>query len=164
MRAFLRGGGLGYRASARATVAWMRQEGMAGELESYDWDAYNFATLTQEERQRLEEPAIPFFRTKTKRELTSRAARDGIMLAPVSTVKDLLEGEQLNARSYWVKVEHPELGEALTYPGASVKASATPWRIYRRAPLIGEHNEEIYVDELGFTREQLTALKARGVI
>jgi crotonobetainyl-CoA:carnitine CoA-transferase CaiB-like acyl-CoA transferase len=39
-----------------------------------------------------------------------------------------------------------------------------PWRIQRRAPLIGEHNEEIYLGELGFSKEQLTAYRTRGII
>ena len=162
--AFLRGGASGFKTSSRAIVAWMREDGMAGELDSYDWDTYNFATITQEERGRLEQPAIEFFKTKTKRELAERAAKEGIILAPLSTVKDLVESKQLKARNYWTKVEHPELGQTVTYPGAPVKASAAPWHIYRRAPLIGEHNEEIYIGELDFTREQLTTLKATGVI
>ena len=162
--AYLRGGALGYKASSRATVAWMREEGMAGELDTYDWDTYNFATLTQEDRLRLEKPVMEFLKTKTKKELTERAVRYGIVLAPVRTVKEVVESEQLQARGYWIEVEHPELGEAITYPGASVKAGPAPWHIYRRAPLIGEHNEEIYIGELGFTREELAALKARGII
>jgi crotonobetainyl-CoA:carnitine CoA-transferase CaiB-like acyl-CoA transferase len=164
VNAMFRGGALGYKASSRATVAWMREQGMADWLETYDWDTYNFAALTQEARQRLETPAVEFFRTRTKKELTDRAPRDAIILAPVATVEDVAASDQLKARGYWVEVEHPELGEAITYPGASVKTSAAPWEIYRRAPLIGEHNEELYIDELGFTREQLAALKARNVI
>jgi crotonobetainyl-CoA:carnitine CoA-transferase CaiB-like acyl-CoA transferase len=40
----------------------------------------------------------------------------------------------------------------------------TPWKIQRRAPLIGEHNEEVYEKELGLSKEQVTILKANGVI
>ncbi len=159
-----RGGALGFKDSARALVAWMREEGMAGELDNYDWETYNFATISQEERNRKEMPAMEFFKTKTKKELADRAAKEGIILAPLNTVKDLLESEQLNARGYWTEVEHPELGETITYPGAPVKIGTNPWRFSRRAPLIGEHNEEIYITELGFTKQQLVALKERGVI
>jgi len=109
-------------------------------------------------------PAMEFFKTKTKKELSDRAATEGIILAPLSTVKDLLESEQLNARGYWTEVEHPELGETITYPGAPVKIGTNPWRFSRRAPLIGEHNEEIYITELGFTKQQLVALKEREII
>jgi crotonobetainyl-CoA:carnitine CoA-transferase CaiB-like acyl-CoA transferase len=40
----------------------------------------------------------------------------------------------------------------------------TPWKIYRRAPLIGEHNQEIYEKELGLSKEDMAILKANGVI
>jgi crotonobetainyl-CoA:carnitine CoA-transferase CaiB-like acyl-CoA transferase len=160
-----RGGAMGFKNSARAQVAWMKEEGMAGSLNEYDWDTYNFATIKQEEREALEEPLKNFFRTKTKRELTDRAARDSIILASVSTVKDLIESEQLKVRGYWIEVEHPELGVKITYPGAPVKISAGhPWAIYRRAPLIGEHNEEIYIGELGISRKGFEELKFRGII
>jgi len=162
--AFFRGGALGVRASAKALTSWMREEGMAGELADYNWDAYDFATMTQGERRRLEQVAADFFLTKTKKELCERAARDGIILAPVTTVKDLAESEQLRARQYWIEVNHPELGLTIPYPGAPIKPSALPWRVYRRAPLPGEHNDEIYVEELGLSREALCALRARRVI
>jgi crotonobetainyl-CoA:carnitine CoA-transferase CaiB-like acyl-CoA transferase len=40
----------------------------------------------------------------------------------------------------------------------------TPWRISRRAPLIGEHNKEIYQEELGFSREEMLLLKEARII
>jgi len=161
---FIKGGGAGYKAAARAATKWLVEEGEPGPLKDYDWDTYNFATLTAEERRRLEEPFVPFFKTKTKLELLERAAKYNMILAPLNTVKDLVESPQLNARDYWVRVEHPELGDALLYPGAPVKTSILPWRTQRRAPLIGEHNDEVYGIELGLSPEQLAALKARGVI
>jgi crotonobetainyl-CoA:carnitine CoA-transferase CaiB-like acyl-CoA transferase len=63
-----------------------------------------------------------------------------------------------------VDIEHPELGTTVTYPGAFAHASEAPPRISRRAPLIGEHNREIYEGELGFSREDLVRLKEAGVI
>jgi len=45
-----------------------------------------------------------------------------------------------------------------------VKMSGASWQVQRRAPLMGEHNEEIYGRELGFTQAQLVLLKSRGVI
>jgi crotonobetainyl-CoA:carnitine CoA-transferase CaiB-like acyl-CoA transferase len=82
----------------------------------------------------------------------------------MSTPKDLLEDAQLAARDYFVPVAHPELDDVITYPGAPFKMSRTPLKISRRAPLIGEHNEEIYEKELGFSKEELNKLKATGVI
>jgi crotonobetainyl-CoA:carnitine CoA-transferase CaiB-like acyl-CoA transferase len=76
----------------------------------------------------------------------------------------MLEFEQLNIRDYWEEVEHPELDAAITYPGAFVKMTEAPCRIRRRAPLIGEHNEEIYLRELGFSVKELLVLKQAKVI
>ena len=60
-------------------------------------------------------------------------------------------------------LKYPELGTTLTYPGAFVKASETPLGIRRRAPLIGEHNEEVY-SELGIVKKELINLKQGNII
>ena len=57
--------------------------------------------------------------------------------------EDWLDDEHARARGFFVEVEHPELGRTITYPGAPYQFSETPWRIGRRAPLLGEHTEEV---------------------
>jgi len=113
---------------------------------------------------KIDAPTARFFLTKTKAELLEGAIIRGVMLYPVATTADMLENAQLAARKFWVDVVHPELGTTITYPGAFGLFSETPTRISRRAPLIGEHNKEIYQDELGISREQLILLKQAGVI
>ena len=131
-------------------------------LRSIDWDTFNFATITQEIVDRIAEPTVKFFMAHTKAELLEGAVKRRVRLYPVSTTKDILESIQLAAREYWVEVAHPELGTTITYPGAFGKASETPPRISRRAPLIGEHNQEIY-EELALSRKELLTLKqAKG--
>ncbi len=85
------------------------------------------------------------------------------MMGPLSTAADLWENIQLRARDFWVSLEHPELDATLPYCGPFVKLSETPLTITRRAPLIGEHNEEIYA-ELGIAAGELARLKDAGVI
>ena len=53
---------------------------------------------------------------------------------------------------------------ALTYPGAPYLLSETPWRIRKPAPLIGEHNLEVFEEELGLSRDRILLLKQAGVI
>ncbi len=48
--------------------------------------------------------------------------------------------------------------------GIPIKMSQTPGSIRRPPPLVGEHNREVYCDELGLSRQKLAALKKRGVI
>jgi crotonobetainyl-CoA:carnitine CoA-transferase CaiB-like acyl-CoA transferase len=52
----------------------------------------------------------------------------------------------------------------ITYPGAFAKLSKTPVEIKRRAPLIGEHNNEVYQDELGLSISEISALQRHRVI
>jgi formyl-CoA transferase len=93
-----------------------------------------------------------------------KAIKHGFPLYPVSTTADIAADVQLAGRNFWVSIEHPELGATITYPGAFVNASETRCRIWRRAPLIGEHNQEIYEQELGLSKEELLTLKQAKVI
>ncbi len=74
----------------------------------------------------------------------------------------LLASEHLKERGYFVDVDHPETGK-IRYPGAQVKMGDTPYTL-KRAPLLAEHNEAIYCDHLGYSREDLVRLHRQGVI
>ncbi len=113
---------------------------------------------------RIEEPTARFFMAHTKAELLEGAVKHGVMLYPVMTTSDILENPQLIARGFWEEVEHPELGTTITYPGAFAGLTEAPLRISRRAPFIGEHNQEIYEQELGISKEKLVRLKQAGAI
>jgi crotonobetainyl-CoA:carnitine CoA-transferase CaiB-like acyl-CoA transferase len=164
---FMFGGGAfaGGSASSRAAVDWANTEGYALDLKDFDfptmWDG---STITQQESDARNASVDAFLLTKTKAELYEAAVEKGLLLAPCNTVEDILKSPQLKARKFWEMVEHPELGDTLQYPGAPAKMKETPWKIYRRAPLIGEHNEEVYEKELGLSKEDLAVLKANGVI
>jgi len=62
------------------------------------------------------------------------------------------------ARGFAVEVEHPELGASFTYPGAPYVFEKTPWRISRRAPRLGEHNQEVF-GEIGFSTAEIDTLR-----
>jgi crotonobetainyl-CoA:carnitine CoA-transferase CaiB-like acyl-CoA transferase len=79
-----------------------------------------------------------------------------------ASAKQLLESPHLNARGYFIPVDHPATGE-IKYPGAQVKFEGMPYKL-NRAPLLGEHNEDIYCDHLGFSKEDLVRLRQQGVI
>ncbi len=82
----------------------------------------------------------------------------------VRTMGEIVDDPHLADRGFFVPVEHPELGREITYPGPAAIYNGSPWRIYRRAPLIGEHNDEILGGELGLSKSNLDALKKSGVI
>jgi len=142
----------------------MEEEGMADDfLKGIDWDTFDLRTALQATIDRMGEPTGKFFMTHTKAELLAGAVKRRVRLYPVATTKDILESVQLAAREFWIEVAHPELGTTITYPGAFARASETPLRISRRAPLIGEHNQEIYEKELALSKQELLALRqAKG--
>jgi len=146
-------------------MKWMGSEGMTDDfLEGFDWDTFDLARTTQEIVDRLNEPVAKFFMAHTKAELLEGAVKHNVMLCPVATTTEILENAQLASREFWVEVEHPELGTTITYPGAFAYASEAPLRIWRRAPLIGEHNLDVYEKELGISRKELLILKQAKVI
>jgi len=158
-------GGVSVLAPSLPLIKWMQAEGMSNEfLDNFDWSRPDFGAISQEEMDNIEGATAKFFMTKTKAELLEGAIKRDVMLYPVATTADMFDDVQLKARGFWVEVEHPELGVTITYPGAFGLCSETPPKISRRAPLIGEHNREIYEGELGITKEKLAVLKEAGVI
>jgi benzylsuccinate CoA-transferase BbsE subunit len=144
---------------------WINQEGFGDDwFKSFDWENFNHFASTQDVVDHMEELTKKFFLAKTKAELMEGAIKYRIMLYPISTTADLLASPQLNSRGFWTEVEHPELKDTIRYPGKWANNSETPPRISRRAPLIGEHNEEIFSGELGLSSESIQTLKKSGVI
>ncbi len=78
-------------------------------------------------------------------------------------VDQLLEDPQVREREMVKFVEYPGLGE-MPVPGIPVKLSMTPGRIESPSPQLGEHNEEVYCDLLGFGTDKLSSLKKNNII
>lgn len=147
-----------------AIVDWMDSDGVGGELKEIKWEEKDMHKVTDGEIEAWSAVFAKFFLTHTKAELYQGATKRGAWIFPVNTVADLLEDPQLGARGYWTKMEHPELHDSLIYPGAPMKLATIAWKMGCRAPLIGEHNEEIYGGELGISREGMAILKQGRII
>jgi len=161
---YILGGAFGVKTN-RAIVKWMEEENIAPEhLKNFNWNAFDMATQTQEMQNQIEIYISRLFSMFTKEELYNEALKRGIMLCPVNTSKDIFENAQLKDREFWVDINHPELSTDITYPGAFARLSETPLTIRRRAPLIGEHNLEIYQGELGLSDSEVNDLLHAGVI
>ena len=81
----------------------------------------------------------------------------------VQTTEEILDSPQHKARKYFEEVDHPVMGK-VTMPGAPFKMMETPWQLKNPAPLLGEHNEEVYCQRLGYTKDDLVRLREQGVI
>ena len=99
----------------------------------------------------------------TKEELYEEGQKRRIAVTPINSVAEFMNSEQVKAREMFVDMEHPVIGK-YAYFGPVPRLSDTPGRVTRTAPLLGEHNQEIYCGELGLTHDDLAALRASGVI
>lgn len=152
-------------AGTNALVRWMDEEGFANDsLRSIDWTQLDQSTVSQELLESVVEPVERFFMTRTKDELYQEALARRMLLFPVNTPKDLLAQPQLLARRFFTRIRHSEEGETFEYPGGFIRSSETPVGPRRRAPFLGEHDREVYVDELGLTTGNLVAFRQAGVI
>ncbi len=156
------GGPAGIRTNKRLTE-WMDSKGMADFLKNKDWNKFDIATVTQEEIDQIEEANTKFFKTVTKAEFFKHVLEQDMLGYPVATAKEILEDDQLKARGMWLEVEHEDLGEKLTYPAFFTVFSTIACGFWRRAPRIGEHNEEVY-GEIGLTKKEILRLKKANII
>ena len=97
-------------------------------------------------------------------EIWTEASRRRISWAAIRLPEENLQDEHWRMRQTFAEVEHPELGETFNYVGAPTLAEQCPWRTGPRAPLVGEHNEEIYRGVAGLSAEQIKDLSGKGII
>jgi formyl-CoA transferase len=101
-------------------------------------------------------------KTKTKFEVMDICNQHDIPVGPILSMKEIAEEPSLRATGTVVEVDHPTRGKYLTV-GNPVKMSDSITEV-QRAPLIGEHTEEILTEVLGYSAEEYAAIKSSGAI
>jgi crotonobetainyl-CoA:carnitine CoA-transferase CaiB-like acyl-CoA transferase len=106
---------------------------------------------------------LPWLLDNDKVDIFKAGQEHGLGFSFVSTMQDLLEMEQLEARDYFEELEHPVAG-TLRYPGPPISPHSPiqTW-VYRRAPLLGEHNRAVIVDRLGYSETEFESMQSQGV-
>ena len=99
----------------------------------------------------------------TVEEIYRHSQERGTPLGAVYTADQVLIDRQMAAREFFVDVEHHEVG-TLKYPGVPYRFSETRREAPMAAPLLGQHNEEIYCGRLGYAKGDLIKLNKAGVI
>ncbi len=141
---------------SRRLMEVMCEEGFVDEAtRDKDWLQYTTLLLSGQEPlselSRCIEAIGRFTSSHTKAELFKMGLERGLLIVPVCDIEEVVKSEQLAGRDFWATVEHPELSEKHTYPGAFAKFSETPITTRLRPPLLGEHNVEVAQDA---TRER----------
>lgn len=72
------------------------------------------------------------------------AQKAGLSVGVINSPEEAFEDPHFVERGFQVEVEHEELGRSIRYPGAPYRFEKSQWDISRRAPTLGEHNEEVF--------------------
>ena len=88
---------------------------------------------------------------------------EGFVAGVVQTSEDLINCPQLKERGYFTEVVHPVIGR-IKVPGEMFRLPECPWSMRRPAPLLGQHNEAVYCEKLGYTKKDLVAFRQQGII
>ncbi|HKV53405.1 MAG TPA: CoA transferase [Candidatus Binataceae bacterium] len=138
------------------------------QMRETDWISYGEGLLTgripMEDYERKKAVIAEFLSQRTKAELFEAARAHNLLIAPVSTMDDVLQNPQFAAREYWRQLTHPETGVAMSYPGPFARFGATPIQFRRRPPVVGEHNREVLAGQLGLSESEFAELQKKGII
>jgi len=145
-------------ARVRILGEWMDGYGLAQDLLD---DKYQDPAVVEESGQHFADVLKNFFANMPLVEAYEGGQELNFPWGAIRTLEEIIGDPHLEDRGFFVPVEHLELGKEFTYPGPAAIYNASPWRISRRAPLIGEHNQEILGSELGL---DLEGLKKSGAI
>jgi crotonobetainyl-CoA:carnitine CoA-transferase CaiB-like acyl-CoA transferase len=148
-------------ARLRRLAEWMDTYGLAQDLLD---EKYQSPATIQANVPHIAAALETFFASIPLEEAWHGGQELGLPWGAIRSMDEILDDQHLQDRSFFIKVEHPELGQSFLYPGPAAMYSESPWRISRRAPLIGEHNTEIFCGELGLSKAELGVLAESGVI
>jgi crotonobetainyl-CoA:carnitine CoA-transferase CaiB-like acyl-CoA transferase len=121
--------------------------GMAGDLKDPKYQ--DPAVIAANASHIIDGLLAEFIASLPAEEVYHAAQERGFTWGAVRAPEDVLHDAHLHDRGFWKHVEHQELGRSFVYPGEAAIYNDSPWRISRRAPLVGEHNVEIFCGELG---------------
>jgi len=106
---------------------------------------------------------IEWLKTHTKDEVYHQAQAHDCAVGPVYTIGEAINSAQTRVQGFMADVQHPVAGK-FAYPTAGYHYSQTPVSFKKPAPLLGQHNEEVYSGRLGISKTEMVELRLAGVI
>ncbi len=115
-------------------------------------------------RDKIKPIVVEWTKTKTAEELVDQLLAAGLPTAPIYNVQQVTEDPHIaGAREMFVEIEDPEAGR-IKVTNSHIKMSETQQGFRTPAPMLGQHNEEVYGGLLGYSKERLEQMKAEGII
>ncbi len=135
---------------------WMKEKGLTTDLIR--------EKITNPESITDNELFLYFIDNMSRDDVYHGGQKRGFNMGAIRSPEELLDDPHLEDRGFWEEVEYPEVDKIFKHPGPGGIFNGSPWKIYRRAPLVGEHNHEIFHSELGLDDQTLGSLSDTGVI
>jgi CoA:oxalate CoA-transferase len=150
-------------AAGASDAVWRRFCDVLGRADLARDPAFATAAARRDRRDAVAAVIQDWTSRRPKAEVVGTLAAAGVPAAPVNTVAEMVADPQVQAREMFVELTHPTFGPLRT-TGTPLKLSETPGRVRSLAPMPGEHNEEVFVGWLGYSRDDLARWQAEGVI
>jgi crotonobetainyl-CoA:carnitine CoA-transferase CaiB-like acyl-CoA transferase len=141
---------------------WNGLKKIMGNPEWASWELFNTGRDRALNQDALEMQVEEWLKDYTMQEVYEMARVERLPIVPVTGMDRLFDMEQLKARDYFAELEHPAAGR-LIYPGAPFKLTTRAWALSRPAPLLGQHNREVFA-EVGVDEDEMLRLEKAGVI
>jgi crotonobetainyl-CoA:carnitine CoA-transferase CaiB-like acyl-CoA transferase len=125
-------------------------------------ERYRHAADRIAHREEVKELIRPWLARNAKWDIYHLGQEAGLAFGYLATLDEVHASSHLRERAFWAEVDHPVAGSQ-QYCGPPFRPSDTPWD-HARAPLLGEHNDQILRETLGYRAEQVEALRREEVI
>ena len=132
-------------------------------LDAFAGDAFDELATRQAQRAAIDAALRDWTRDQEPWDLAGRMQAVGVPASVVQRPSDLYNDPQLAHRGFFVTLDHREMGPT-PYDGPVTRFSATPAVLRRAAPCLGEHTEQVLVDLLGLTAEEVAEYAATGAL
>lgn len=142
---------------------WKQLVEMMGHPEWAEEELFKDPTARRERGDELRQILEEWTKQHSKEEIATLAQGAGFPGVPVNSIDEAVNWDHFAARELFVEIEHPKAGK-IRYPRGPYTFSGTPWRAVRPAPLLGQHNEEVYCGRLGYSKEDLVKLAETGIV
>ena len=145
---------------------WMDEHDAAGDLRDPQWQEllYRDPRSHPEARLHVAETIGAFVQRLPAEEVYRRSQSLHFAWGIVRRPEENLDDPHWADRGFFWEGECPGVDHPVRYPGAPYRFTRSPVRLRRRPPLLGEHNHEVYVGELGLTTAELRAHLETGVV
>ncbi len=117
----------------------------------------------QDHSEELDERLDKWTSKRTAEDVVTLLQAAGVPAGIVQNAEDLANDPQLLEKDWFVKLQHPNLGENVS-DSSPIRLSQSPTSNWKSSPLLGEDNRYVYTELIGLTDQQFSSYVEKGII